>query len=97
MLILKCAISLLLKKRSKIKIEKDRKPIITTLLLLNHFRIVLGGFYLYLLSRPSFDHRVRKEYVNTLCKILTLKENIKKNDPKKKTEGTILTPRYPDT
>ena len=85
------------KKDQKKDKKKDRKPIITSLLLLNHFRIVLGGFYIYLLSRPSFDHRVRKEYVNTLCKILTLKENIKKNDPKKKTEGTILTPKYPNT
>ena len=64
------------------KMKNDQKPIVTTLLYLHRFRIFLGGFYLYLLSGSSFDYRVRKEYVNTLCQILTLKENIKKNDPK---------------
>ena len=64
------------------KNEHDQKPIVTTLLYLHRFRIVLGGFYLYLLSGSSFDYTVRKEYVNTLCQILTLKENIKKNDSK---------------
>ena len=42
------------------KMKNDQKPIVTTLLYLHRFRIVLGGFYLYLLSGSSFDYRVRK-------------------------------------